>query len=114
MPLNRDDIIGEINVTGSSGITCSQATIRINPITRNLIIEFNLVRITVLSDSRHFEESISPVSVDLTDGTGIKQFDIYNRRTGAKSGGGQTRSYDSLSRDLMSLYFDAVANHGVL
>ena len=114
MPLNRDDIIGETNVNGSSGITCNRAAITIHPLTRNLKIEFNLVKITVLADNRYFEEPISPVSVDLTDGTGTKLFDIYNRRTGAKAAGGQTRSYDSLSRDLMSLYFDTAAKSGVL
>ena len=54
-----------------------------------------------------------PISVDLADGTGTKLFDIYNRRTGVKLAGGQTRSYDLLSRDLMSLFFDTAAKAGV-
>lgn len=113
MSLNREDIINEQAVSGSGGVTCNRAEIFIDPITRNLRVNFNLVRITVLSDNRYFEEQLSPISADLTDGTGAKTFDLYNRRTGAKLAGGQTRAYDLLSRDLMSLYFDAAAKAGV-
>ena len=113
MPLNRDDIISEINVSGSSGITCNRAEIAIDPITRNLRVNFNLVKIVVLGDGRYFEEQQMPISVDLSDGTGTKLFDLYNRRTGQKLSGGQTRSYDLLSRDLMSLFFDTAAKAGV-
>lgn len=113
MPLNRDDIISEINVSGSSGITCNRAEIAIDPITRNLRVNFNLAKITVLADGRYFEQQQMPISVDLTDGTGTKTFDIYNRRTGQKLGGGQARTYDLLSRDLMSLFFDTAAKAGV-
>lgn len=113
MPLNRDDIISEINVSGSSGITCNRAEIVIDPISRNLRVNFNLVKIVVLGDGRYFEEQQMPISVDLADGTGTKLFDLYNRRTGQKFAGGQTRSYDLLTRDLMSLFFDTAAKSGV-
>lgn len=107
MPLGCDDIINEQATSGSGGITCNCAEIFIYPVTRNLRVDFNLVRITVLSDNRYFEEQLSQITANLTDGT--KTFDLYNRRTGAKLAGGQTRTYDLFSRDLMSLYFDAAA-----
>ena len=113
MPINRDDIISEVAVSGSSGISCNRAEIVINPVTRTLRINFHLVKITVLADGRYFEEQQMPISVDLSDGTGAKTFDIYNRRTGQKLAGGQTRTYDLLSRDLMSLFFDTAAKAGV-
>ncbi len=113
MPLNRDDIISEINVSGSSGVTCNRAEIAIDPITRNLRVNFNLVKIVVLGDGRYFEEQQMPISVDLADGTGTKLFALYNRRTGQKLAGGQTRSYDLLTRDMMSLFFDTAAKAGV-
>jgi hypothetical protein len=113
MPINRDDIISEINVSGSSGITCNRAEIAIDPITRNLRVNFNLVKITVLADGRYFEEQQMPISVDLADGTGTKTFPIYNRRTGLPAAGGQTRQYDILTRDLMSLFFATAAASGV-
>lgn len=113
MPLNRDDIISEIAVSGSCGVTCNRAEILIDPISRNLRINFSLAKIVALSDGRYFEEQQMPIAVDLQDGTGTKTFDIYNRRTGQKLSGGQTRSYDLLSRDLMSLFFYTAAKSGV-
>jgi len=54
-----------------------------------------------------------PISVDLTDGTGTKTFTLYNRRTGVPLASGQTRTYDALTRDLMSLFFATAANASV-
>ena len=113
MPLNRDDIISEVSISGSGGITCNRAEIVIDPITRNLLINFNLAKIVVLSDGRYFEQQEMPVSVDLTDGTMAKTFNLYNRRTGMPLAGAQTRAYDLLSRDLMSLFFDTARKAGV-
>ena len=109
MPLNRDDIIGEVQVTGSRGITCNAIDMRINPVTRNILVTFRISRITVLSDGKFFNEELLPISVDLTDGTGTKTFSIYNRRTGQTTGG--TRTYDLLSRDIISLFFDTHAHN---
>ena len=109
MPLNRDDIINEAAVTGSRGITCNRINMRIHPVTRNIIVDFHLSNITVLADNTTFERDLMPISVDLTDGTGTKTFAIYNRRTGVPVQGGQTRSYDLMTRDLMSLFFDTYA-----
>lgn len=114
MPLNREDIISEVNVTGSSGITCDRADIVINAVTRNIRVNFNLVKTTVLSDNTTFNEQLMPVSVDLTDGTGLKKFPIYNRRTGLPLAGNQTRTYDLLSRDIMSLFFETSRLAGVM
>ena len=114
MPLNRDDIISEANVAGSRGITCDRAEIVIDPITRNLRVNFNLVKITVLSDNTIFLEQQMPISVDLTDGTGTKTFPIYNRRTGLPLAGNQTRPYDTLTRDLLSLFFETAKQAGVV
>jgi len=113
MPLNRDDIIGEVNVAGSRGVTCDRAEIVIDPITRNIRVNFNLVKITVLADNTVFQEQQMPISADLTDGTGTKTFALYNRRTGVPLAGGQTRTYDALTRDLMSLFFATAANASV-
>lgn len=113
MPLNRDDIIGEVNVAGSRGVTCDRAEIVIDPITRNIRVNFNLVKITVLADNTVFQEQQMPISADLTDGTGTKTFALYNRRTGVPLAGGQTRTYDALTRDLMSLFFTTAANASV-
>lgn len=113
MPLNRDDIIGEANVAGSRGITCDRAEIVIDPITRNLRVNFNLVKITVLADNTVFQEQLMPISVDLSDGTGTKLFPIYNRRTGLQSPSA-TRTYDILSRDIMSLFFETAKQAGVV
>ena len=113
MPMNRDDIIGEISVSGSSGITCNRVEISIDPITRNLHVNFNIVNIVVLGDGRYYEDQQMPLSVDLSDGTGTKTFDIYSRRTGQKLAGGLTRTYDLLSRDIISLFFDAAAKAGI-
>lgn len=110
MPLNRDDIINEAPISGSSGITCNRIDIAIDPITRNLRLNFNLVKITVLADNTYFEEQQMPITLDLTDGTGTKVIDLYNRRTGLKLSGGQTRTYDLISRDLMSAFFHAYNN----
>jgi len=66
----------------------------------------------VLSDGKIFNEELLPISVDLTDGTGTKTFDIYNRRTGQPTG--NTRTYDLMSRDLMSLFFDTYAKAPVI
>ena len=46
MPLNRDDIISEVAVSGSSGISCNRAEIVIDPVKRTLRVNFNLVKIT--------------------------------------------------------------------
>ena len=112
MPLNRDDIIGEVQVTGSRGITCNAIDMRIDPVTRNILVTFRISRTTVLSDGKFFNEELLPISVDLTDGTGTKTFDIYNRRTGQPTG--NTRTYDLMSRDLMSLFFDTYAKQPVI
>jgi hypothetical protein len=109
MPLNRDDIINEATIAGSKGITCTRADLRINPLTRNIRIDFHLADITVLDDGRYFETPRMPVTLDLADGTGIKTFPIYNRRTGQPAAGGQTRQYDLLTRDIMSAFFHAYA-----
>ena len=51
MPLNRDDIIiNEAAVTGSRGITCNRIEMRIHPVTRNILVDFHLSKITVLAD----------------------------------------------------------------
>jgi len=113
MPLNRDDIISEAAVSGSRGITCDSATLFINPISRNIRVDFNLVKITVLDDNTVFREQLMPISADLTDGTGTKTFTLYNRRTGVPLASGQTRTYDALTRDLMSLFFATAANASV-
>jgi len=113
MPLNRDDIINEAAVTGSRGITCKRIEMRIHPVTRNILVDFHLSKITVLADNTIFEEALMPISVDLSDGTGTKTFAIYNRRTGLPAAGGQTRQYDILTRDLMSLFFATAADSGV-
>ena len=84
-----------------------------DPISRNLRANFLLSKITVLNSGKYFEESMQPISVDLTDGTGTKTFPIYNRRTGLPAAGGQTRQYDILTRDLMSLFFATAADSGV-
>jgi len=42
MPLNRDDIIGEVQVTGSRGITCNAIDMRIDPVTRNILVTFRI------------------------------------------------------------------------
>jgi len=55
-----------------------------------------------------------PISVDLTDGTGTKTFPIYNRRTGLPLAGNQTRPYDTLTRDLISLFFETAKQAGVV
>ena len=112
MPLNRDDIINEAAVTGSRGITCNRINMRIHPVTRNIIVDFHLSNITVLADNTTFERDLMPISVDLTDGTGTKTFAIYNRRTGQPTG--NTRTYDLMSRDLMSLFFDTYAKAPVI
>ena len=114
MPLNRDDIISEVAVSGSSGISCNRAEIVIDPVTRNLRVNFNIVKITILADNRYFEEQQMPITVDLADGTGTKKFPIYNRRTGLPSEGNQTRAYDILTRDLMSLFFETAKQAGVM
>jgi hypothetical protein len=113
MPLNRDDIISEVAVSGSSGISCNRAEIVIDPVKRTLRVNFNLVKITVLSDNRYFEEQQMPITVDLEDGTGTKNFVIYNRRTGRPMNGNPTMSYDMMSRNIMSLFFDTAAKAGV-
>ena len=107
MPLNRDDIINEAAVTGSRGITCNRIDMRIDPVTRNIIVDFHLSKITVLADNTTFEEALMPISVNLADGTGTKTFNIYNRRTGLATG--NTRTFDLMTRDLMSLFFDTYA-----
>lgn len=112
MPLNRDDIINEAAVTGSRGITFSRIEMRIHPVTRDILVDFHLSKITVLDDNTTFEEALMPISVDLTDGTGTKTFAIYNRRTGQTTG--NTRSFDLLRRDLMSLFFDTYAKQPVI
>jgi hypothetical protein len=38
---------------------------------------------------------------------------IYNRRTGLPLTGNPTMSYDMMSRNIMSLFFDAAAKAGV-
>jgi len=114
MPLNREDIIGEVNVAGSRGVTCDRAEIVIDPITRNIRVNFNLVKITVLADNTVFQEQQMPISVDLADGAGLKTFPIYNRRTGLPLAGNQTRAYDILTRDLMSLFFETAKQAGVM
>lgn len=113
MPLNREDIISEVAVSGSSGISCNRAEIVIDPVKRTLRVNFNLVKITVLSDNRYFEEQQMPITVDLQDGTGTKNFVIYNRRTGLPMNGNPTMSYDMMSRNIMSLFFDTAAKAGV-
>lgn len=113
MPINRDDIIGEVNVSGSSGITCKRVRINIDPISRALQVEFVIVKITVLQDNTLFEVPCAPIVVDLADGTGTKYFDLYNRRTGNKLGSGQSRLYDQLSRDIMSLFFDSASKQSI-
>lgn len=113
MPINRDDIISEAAISGSAGITCNRIEIVIDPVSRNLRANFLLSRITVLNSGKYFEESMQPISVDLSDGTGTKTFPIYNRRTGLPAAGGQTRQYDTLARDLMSLFFATAAASGV-
>lgn len=113
MPLNRDDIISEAAISGSAGITCNRIEIVIDPVSRNLRANFLLSKITVLNGGKYFEESMQPISVDMTDGTGTKVYDLYNRRTGQKLAGGQTRQYDILTRDLMSLFFATAAASGV-
>lgn len=113
MPLNRDDIISESVISGSEGITCNRIEITIDPVSRNLRANFLLSRITVLDSGKYFEESLQPISVDLTDGTGTKTYPLYNRRTGHPLAGGQTRQYDILTRDLMSLFFATSAAAGV-
>lgn len=113
MPINRDDIISEVAVSGSSGISCNRAEVVIDPVTRNLRINFNLVKITVLADGRYFEEQQMPITVDLADGTGTKKFTIYNRRTGLPLSGNPMMTYDIMSRNLMSLFFDTAAAAGV-
>lgn len=112
MPLNRDDIISEVTVSGSAGITCNRAELIIEPVTRTIRVNFMLSKITVLADGKFFDEPIMPVSVDLTDGTNTKTFKIYNRRTGAPVPG-VTKTYDAMTRDLMSLFFDTAASSGV-
>ena len=72
MPLNRDDIINEAPITGSRGITCNRIEMRIHPVTRNILVDFHLSKITVLADNTTFEEALMPISVDLSDGTGTK------------------------------------------
>lgn len=109
MPLNRDDIIGEAAISGSSGVTCTKAEIHIDPITRNLRIDFHVADITVLDDGRNFVTPRMPISIDLTDGTATKTIKIYNRRTGNPVSG-VTRTYDLLSRDIMSAFFHAYAS----
>jgi len=109
MPLNRDDIINEAPITGSRGITCNRIEMRIHPVTRDILVDFHLSKITVLADNTTFEEALMPISVNLADGTGTKTFAIYNRKTGNPLAGGQTRSYDLMTRDLMSLFFDTYA-----
>lgn len=113
MPINRDDIISEKAVSGSSGITCNRAEIVIDPVTRALRVNFNIVKITVLADNRYFEEQQMPITVDLADGTGTKNFVIYNRRTGLPMAGNPTMSYDMMARNIMSLFFDTAAKSGV-
>ena len=112
MPINRDDIINEAAVSGSRGITCNRIEMRIHPVTRNILVDFHLSKITVLADNTTFEEALMPISVDLSDGTGTKTFAIYNRRTGQTTA--NTRSFDLLSRDLMSLFFDTYAKQPVI
>lgn len=113
MPINRDDIISEVVVSGSSGISCNRAEIFIDPVTRQLRINFHLVKITVLADGRYFEEQQMPITVDMEDGTGRKTFVIYNRRTGLPLSGSPTMTYDVMSRNIMSLFFDAAAKAGI-
>ena len=112
MPLNRDDIINEAPITGSRGITCNRIEMRIHPVTRDVMVDFHLSKITVLADNTTFEEALMPISVNLADGTGTKTFDIYNRRTGQPTG--NKRTYDLMSRDLMSLFFDTYAKQPVI
>ena len=112
MPLNRDDIINEAPITGSRGITCNRIEMRIHPVTRDILVDFHLSKITVLADNTTFEEALMPISVNLADGTGTKAFNIYNRRTGQPTG--NTRTYDLMSRDLMSLFFDTYAKAPVI
>ena len=107
MPINRDDVIDESSVSGSQGVTCTRADLRIDPLTRNIRIDFHLADITFLDRGQYFERSRMPVTLDLTDGTGTKAFPIYNRRTGQPAAGGQTRLYDTLTRDIMSAFFHA-------
>ena len=40
MPINRDDVINESSVSGSQGVTCTRADLRIDPLTRNIRIDF--------------------------------------------------------------------------
>ncbi len=55
-----------------------------------------------------------PITVDLEDGTGTKNFVIYNRRTGRPMNGNPTMSYDMMARNIMSLFFDTAAKSGVV
>lgn len=108
MPINRDDIVGEVVVSGNTGRTCNHIEMFFTD-DRIIRVRFDESNVTVLSDGTAYHRQ-RPKSLEVTLTPGTTTFDLYNRRTAAKVG--QTRTYDQLTAMLMSLYLDQVARQG--
>lgn len=107
MPINRDDIIGERAVSGSTGLTCNHFEGFFSA-DRTITIRFDEADVTVLADGTAYYKQRSG-SLEVVLSPPETTFALYNRRTGLPSGGGQTRSYQNLTDYIMSLYIGARA-----
>lgn len=108
MPINRDDIIGETVVSGSSGRTCNHIEMFFSE-DRTIRLRFDESDVTVLADGSAYHRQRSR-SLEVTLSPGDTAFNMYNRRTATATG--QTRTYDQLTAMLMSLYLSQVAIQG--